>query len=61
MILQNIMKELDIQSEEDFRYFEQFSALMENHVDVDFDIFYELILIPDSETLTGILVILRRR
>lgn len=52
MILQNVMKELDIESEEDFRYFEQFSALMENHVDVDFDIFSELILIPDSETLT---------
>ena len=32
-MIEDILYELDIQSEEDFRYFEQFAALMEDSIE----------------------------
>ncbi len=52
MLLKDAMAELDIESAGDFIYFEQFAALMENELDMDFDIFSELLLMPDSEALS---------
>ena len=51
-MLEDILYELDIQSEEDFKYFEQFAALMEDSIEMDYDTFAEIMMIPGSEELT---------
>ncbi|MDD7409098.1 MAG: hypothetical protein SOV71_08050 [Anaerovoracaceae bacterium] len=51
-MLQDILTELDIEDAEDFRYFEQFAALMETPLDIDYDTFAELMTMPDKEALT---------
>jgi len=55
MILDEILDELDIVEISDFRYFEQFSALMETDFEgLEYDDFAELMLMPDAEALTEI-------
>ena len=45
MTIEEIMEMLDIESQEDFMYFEQFAALMETEADIDYDTFAELLLL----------------
>lgn len=53
MVLEDLMNEIDVESAEDFKYFEQFSALMENEFDeLEYDDFAELMLMPDGESLS---------
>ncbi|MGN1349715.1 MAG: hypothetical protein ACI4VM_01825 [Anaerovoracaceae bacterium] len=53
MILEDLMQEADIESAEDFRYFEQFSAVMETEFpDLQYDDFAELMLMPQAEALS---------
>jgi hypothetical protein len=53
MILENLMQEIDVESAEDFKYFEQFSTLMETDFDeLEYDDFAELMLMPDGEALS---------
>lgn len=53
MILEDLMAEIDVESAEDFKYFEQFSALMENDFEeLEYDDFAELMLMPDGESLS---------
>ena len=49
--IEDLMKEFDIESENDFIYFEQFSAIMESELEIDYDVFLELIMIPEREDL----------
>lgn len=51
MTIEELMEMLEIESEEDFAYFEQFAALMESEADIDYDTFTELLLMADFETL----------
>lgn len=55
MTLEEIMEMLDIESDEDFMYFEQFAALMETEADIDYDTFTELLMMMEPEDLTGVL------
>lgn len=55
MTIEEIMEMLDIESQEDFKYFEQFAALMETDVDIDYDTFAELLLMMDLETLQDVM------
>lgn len=55
MIYQELLDELDILSEEDFRYPEQFIAMMETDLEVDFDIFSELVSMVSPEHLSGMI------
>ena len=41
MTIEEIMEMLDIESQEDFMYFEQFAALMETEADIDYDAIYD--------------------
>lgn len=50
-MLEDIFYELDIHSEDDFKYFEQFAALMETSLDINYDTFVDLLMIPNSEDL----------
>lgn len=53
MLLEDLMKELDIESADDFKYFEQFSAIMEGGLpELDYDDFAELMLLPDAAALS---------
>ena len=52
MIPQDILRELEIDDAESFRYFEQFAALMETSVEVDYDTFAEVLRMADPEALT---------
>ena len=45
MTREEMMKILDIESEEDFMYFDQFAALMETEEEIDYDMFTELLLL----------------
>ena len=49
--IEDLMKEFDIESDEDFIYFEQFSAVMESELTIDYDIFLDLIMMPEREAL----------
>lgn len=51
-MLEDILYELDIQSEEDFRYFEQLAALVEGDFELDYDTFAEIMMLPETEALT---------
>ena len=55
MIYQELLDELDILSEEDFRYPEQFIAMMETDLELDFDLFSELISMVPPERLSGMI------
>ena len=52
MVSEDLLKELDIESADDFHYFEQFAALMETPEEIDYDTFAELILMPGPDSLT---------
>lgn len=53
MVLEDLMAEIDVESADDFKYFEQFSALMENDFEqLEYDDFAELMLMPDGESLS---------
>ena len=52
MTLEEIMKILDIESGEDFLYFDQFAALMETETEIDYDTFVELLMMPEAEALS---------
>ena len=54
MTIEEIMEMLDIESQEDFMYFEQFAALMETEADIDYDTFAELLLLMDLEALQDV-------
>ena len=51
MTIEELMEMLEIESEDDFIYFEQFAALMETEADIDYDTFTELLLMADLEML----------
>lgn len=55
MTLEETMKLLDIESESDFMYFDQFAALMEIEIPIDYDMFAELLLMMESDHLKNIL------
>lgn len=55
MTREEMMKILDIESEEDFMYFDQFAALMETEEEIDYDMFTELLLLAGPETLPDLL------
>ena len=57
MTIEEIMEMLDIESQEDFMYFEQFAALMETEADIDYDTFAELLLLMDLEALQDLSLI----
>ena len=53
MLLDDLMNQIDVESAKDFKYFDQFSALMENDLgDLDYDDFAELMLMPDGQALS---------
>lgn len=58
MTIEEIMEMLDIESQEDFMYFEQFAALMETEADIDYDTFAELLLLDGSGSPSGCSAIL---
>ena len=41
MTIEEIMEMLDIESQVDFLYFEQFATLMETEADIDYDAIYD--------------------
>ena len=49
--IRQILDELDIEDEDDFRYFDQCAALMETPLGIDYDTFAEIIMIPDQDDL----------
>lgn len=53
MIYQELLEELDIISDDDFRYPEQFIAAMETDSPLDYDTFAELLAMASSEHLSG--------
>lgn len=55
MDLNDILAELDILSETDFRYPEQFIALMETDIELDYDTFTEIILMASREDIPDML------
>lgn len=55
MIAQKLLDELDILSEDDFRYPEQFIAMMETDLEMNFDTFSELVAITSPEHLPGMI------
>ena len=55
MTLEEIMEILDIESSEDFIYFDQFAALMETEEEIDYDMFVELLMMMETETLKEVL------
>lgn len=53
MDFEDLLAELDIESAEDFKYFEQFSALMETEFEnLEYDDFAEIMMMADSEALS---------
>ncbi len=55
MTREEIMELLDIESEEDFLYFDQFAALMETEEEIDYDMFSELLMLAGPEALQDLL------
>lgn len=55
MTREEIMEILDIESDEDFMYFDQFAALMETEEEIDYDMFVELLMMMETETLKEVL------
>lgn len=55
MISQELLDELDILSEDDFRYPEQFISMMETDLEIDFDTFSELMAMASPEHLSGMI------
>ena len=53
MIYQELLEEFDILSEDDFRFPEQFIAVMETDQPLDYDTFAELLAMASAEHLSG--------
>lgn len=50
-MLEELLRELEIDDVEDFMYFDQFAEIMEGDWSIDYDSFFELFCMPDNPTL----------